>query len=120
MKNEQEPVAWLYINPSNEFKTVHVDDCDYSQFPTDDEWFPVYTAPQKYCPSENNAAYEKGFVDGMAKQMHSSVDRAVNAMAKPWVGLTDVEIKGILDCGRGGLVDIKKVEQLLKERNGES
>ena len=92
MKNEQEPVAWLYINPSNEFKTVHVDDCDYSQFPTDDEWFPVYTAPQKYCPSENNAAYEKGFVDGMAKQMHSSVDRAVNAMAKPWVGLTDDEI----------------------------
>ena len=36
---------------------------------------------------------------------------------KPWVGLTDEEIKGILDCGRGGLVDIKKVEQLLKEKN---
>ena len=27
--------------------------------------------------------YEYAFVDGMAKQMHSSVDRAVNAMAKP-------------------------------------
>jgi hypothetical protein len=37
---------------------------------------------------------------------------------KPWQGLTDEEIKGILDCGRGGLVDIKKVEQLLKEKNG--
>jgi hypothetical protein len=36
---------------------------------------------------------------------------------KPWVGLTDEEIKGILDCGRGGLVDIKKAEQILKERN---
>ena len=37
---------------------------------------------------------------------------------KPWVGLTDEEIKGILDCGRGGLVDIKKAEQILKEKNG--
>ena len=36
---------------------------------------------------------------------------------KPWVGLTDEEIKGILDCSRGGLVDIKKVEQILKEKN---
>lgn len=36
---------------------------------------------------------------------------------KPWQGLTDEEIKGILDCGRGGLVDIKKAEQILKEKN---
>jgi hypothetical protein len=36
---------------------------------------------------------------------------------KEWVGLTDEEIKDILDCGRGGLVDIKKAEQKLKEKN---
>jgi hypothetical protein len=36
---------------------------------------------------------------------------------REWVGLTDEEIKGILDCGRGGLVDIKKAEQILRERN---
>ena len=36
---------------------------------------------------------------------------------KPWVGLTDAEIKDILDCGRGGLVDIKKTEAKLKEKN---
>jgi hypothetical protein len=36
---------------------------------------------------------------------------------KPWVGLTDKEIKGILDCSRGGLVDIKKAEQTLKDKN---
>ena len=36
---------------------------------------------------------------------------------KPWVSLTDEEIKDILDCGRGGLVDIRKAEQLLKEKN---
>jgi hypothetical protein len=36
---------------------------------------------------------------------------------KEWVGLTDEEIKDILDCGRGGLVDIKKAEQKLKDKN---
>lgn len=36
---------------------------------------------------------------------------------KKWQGLTDDEIKDILDCGRGGLVDIKKAEQILKEKN---
>jgi hypothetical protein len=38
-------------------------------------------------------------------------------VGKPWVGLTDKEIKGILDCGRNGLVDIKKAEQILKDKN---
>lgn len=42
----------------------------------------------------------------------------VRAPKRQWVGLTDEEIKGILDCGRGGLVDIKKAEQILKEKNG--
>ena len=36
---------------------------------------------------------------------------------KEWVGLTLEEIKDILDCGRGGLIDIKKAEQKLKEKN---
>lgn len=37
-------------------------------------------------------AYESGFIDGMQKQMQSSVDKAVNAMAqRQWVGLTDEE-----------------------------
>ena len=35
--------------------------------------------------------YEDAVIEGMAKQMHSSVDRAVNAMDKPWVGLTEDE-----------------------------
>ena len=34
--------------------------------------------------------YERGFIDGMQKQMQSSVDKAVNAMSqRTWVGLTD-------------------------------
>ena len=36
---------------------------------------------------------------------------------REWVGLTDEEIKGILDCDRGWLVDIKKAEQILKDKN---
>ena len=52
--------------------------------------------------------YEDAVIEGMAKQMHSSVDRAVNAMVnpqmmqikdgkmsylkKPWQGLTDIDI----------------------------
>ena len=42
---------------------------------------------------KNASAYERGFIDGMQKQMQSSVDKAVNAMAKrEWVGLTDEEV----------------------------
>jgi hypothetical protein len=38
--------------------------------------------------------YERGFIDGMQKQMQSSVDKAVNAMSqRTWVGLTDEEIQ---------------------------
>jgi hypothetical protein len=44
-------------------------------------------------------------------------DDDIQEYKKPWVGLTEEEIKGILDCGRGGLVDIKKAEQILKEKN---
>jgi hypothetical protein len=36
---------------------------------------------------------------------------------KPWVGLTDEDIKGILDCDRGWMADIKKAEQILKDKN---
>jgi hypothetical protein len=36
---------------------------------------------------------------------------------REWQGLTDEEIKDILDCGRPNLVNIKKAEQKLKEKN---
>ena len=39
--------------------------------------------------------YERGFVDGMNHQAKSSVDRAVNAMTKPLVGLTPEEVSAI-------------------------
>jgi len=44
-------------------------------------------------PSYGQKEYERGFIDGMQKQMQSSVDKAVNGMARQWVGLTDEEIE---------------------------
>jgi len=40
---------------------------------------------------DQGADYERGFIDGMQYQMQSSVDKAVNAMSRTWVGLTDEE-----------------------------
>jgi hypothetical protein len=38
--------------------------------------------------------YERGVIDGMQKQMQSSVDKAVNKLAKrEWQGLTDEEVE---------------------------
>ena len=48
--------------------------------------------------------YERGFIDGMQKQMQSSVDKAVNAMSKcEWAGLKDepvgwIDSKGNMIC----------------------
>jgi uncharacterized protein YnzC (UPF0291/DUF896 family) len=77
--------------------------------------------------------YERGFIDGMQKQMQSSVDKAVNAMSKrEWVGLTEDEIHECFEecCnlkvvdpkgGVRGSVNIfdvgRAIEAKLKERN---
>ena len=39
--------------------------------------------------------YEEGVIDGMQKQMQSSVDKAVNSMTRTWQGLTDEEIRDL-------------------------
>jgi hypothetical protein len=79
--------------------------------------------PKPYDPMENNADYERGFIDGRQDQMRSSVDKAVNRMARrEWVGLTDDEEDEIAeDWGRDRLPDIhsvtKAIEAKLKEKN---
>ena len=45
------------------------------------------------------------------------IDPASIYKGREWQGLTDDEIKDILDCGRPNLVNIKKAEQKLKEKN---
>ena len=127
---KQEPVAWMMPDYGDVLSASEADGTGIYNIP-------LYTAPQKYCPSENNAAYEKGFVEGMAKQMDSSIDRAVNAMVnpqmmqikdgkmsylkKPWVGLTDDDHKDF--ANRTKLLPIlaktlaEFIEAKLKERN---
>ena len=80
--------------------------------------------------------YERGFIDGMQKQMQSSVDKAVNAMGKrEWVGLTEDEMNNALDywsddsrssyggahAANGEYVDMietwRYIEAKLKEKN---
>lgn len=67
--------------------------------------------------------YEHAFIEGMTKQAQSSVDRAVNAMVKPWVGLTQDEIEEIYigntrDNGMcSGLSIALEVQHKLKEKN---
>ena len=60
--------------------------------------------------------YERGFVDGMQKQMQSSVDKAVNRMAqRPWVGLTAEEAA---ECWTTSATQTwKNFEAKLKEKN---
>jgi len=87
-----EPVAHFY--PEGEGCTVY--DIQFAWKVTGTtEPIPLYTHPAKYCPSENNAAYEKGFIDGMAKMTESAVHRAVEGMSVKT--LTDEEITEIFD-----------------------
>ena len=53
--------------------------------------------PPKPWKTPISSDYERGFIDGMQKQAQSSVDRAVNAMTKPLVGLTPEELSAIWD-----------------------
>ena len=93
---------------------------------------------QKIMESWRDSAsdYERGFIDGMQKQMQSSVDKAVNAMTQPtyyipnkdertWVGLTELEKAEITSLKWWDWEDtfdidgfIKAIEAKLKEKNG--
>jgi len=70
---------------------------------------------------QHASAYEQGFIDGMQKQMQSSVDKAVNSMGKrEWVGLTVDEIAELvcnLEEPENRIELGQKIEAKLKERN---
>lgn len=60
-----------------------------------------------------------GYYDMTAKQWLDWALSVVNTAPprKEWVGLTDDEIKKIMQRWRNGYIDIKDVEQLLKDKN---
>ena len=63
--------------------------------------------------------YERGFIDGMQKQMQSSVDKAVNAMGKrEWVGLTDEDKQKLVAEHHDWESLYLAVQAKLKEKNG--
>jgi hypothetical protein len=126
-KPEPEPVAWEYcgalFHDKKEVFAWH-ERGDISNTPPR----PLYTALPQRKPWDNKVLitdeYERGVIDGMQKQMQSSVDKAVNKMAKrEWQGLTDEEI---LEEYRqsygddGDLTDVyfaRAIEAKLKEKN---
>ena len=70
--------------------------------------------------------YKRGFIDGMQKQMQSSVDKAINAMTQPtyyipnkeertWVGLTQEEIEDSYNADYKA--QTRAIEAKLKEKN---
>ena len=62
--------------------------------------------------------YERGFIDGMMYQTETTVNRAVDAMAKrKWVGLTNEEISAIAWNFKVDSQVIRLVELEVMERN---
>ena len=95
--------------------------------------FPVAKLAQaaiKEALAQPESEYERGFIDGMQKQMQSSVDKAVNAMTQPtyyipnkddrlWVELTMDDFTDILKSANGLEVWelFKAVETKAREKN---
>ena len=88
-------------------------------------WEAIYTIKKVLAqPEQEPVAW---ISTGPARMIHWTADKPAygddwvplytTPPQRTWVGLTDEEIKDILDCGRGGLVDIKKTEAKLKEKN---
>ena len=89
---------------------------------------------------ESASDYERGFIDGMQKQMQSSVDKAVNAMTqpaqepvtwagvdfdinttppqRPWVDLTDEEVVNLGYSADGNVCTaVRLAATYIKEKN---
>ena len=79
-----------YIDPNgrprvgwDNWANMKLGDKLYSSPQQPEQWTPEDMAYRPGGLVQPNAEYERGFVDGMQKQMQSSVDRAVNRMAQP-------------------------------------
>ena len=73
----------------------------------------VLDAWQDHWVDDNQSALLETIRANCAKEIHN----CARCSEREWQGLTDEEIKDILDCGRPNVVNIKKAEQKLKEKN---
>jgi hypothetical protein len=53
----------------------------------------------------------------LGEQVKFLLEQKTADKSNSWQGLTEDEVQDILGCKRGGWVDIKKVEQILKGKN---
>ena len=92
----------------------------------DKVWSTIISIKEALAQPERD--YERGFIDGMQKQMQSSVDKAVNAMTQPtyyipnkderkWVGLTDEEKHAIRYSHMTSAEFIEVIEAKLRSKN---
>ncbi len=114
---KQEPVVWMYQDKSTNkvhFQKHMRDFVDHGQTYE----IPLYAAgwvkefqdemSAEYNPTENNTDYKRGFIDGMQKQMQSSVDKAVNRMTQPEPSVEPVAFKIYKQTSpRLGIPDVK-------------
>ena len=107
-----EPVAW--IDPKELDMDVSTSVTKNKQFESD---IPLYVQPQKYCPSENNEAYEKGFIDGMAKQRDSKVQQMVEGYTHPVKELKNIVLASAT-CSCGKVMEVTNL-QAVKELTDE-
>lgn len=118
---EQEPVAWLVSDAQGRYATIR-DPAPYGE----EVYEPLYTAPPKpeqWTPVEIgvDVTPEGAHVVGMYVLMPEAVRHVFYSQFHPafkreWVGLTDDEIKKIMQRWRGEF-DIRDIERLLKEKN---
>jgi hypothetical protein len=109
--------AWVQNKESAQgvaFYTAPVHAIDMSQERVDET---AKDRHEPYNPMERNADYERGFIDGRADQMKSSVDKAVNRMAqREWVGL-DGDIPGLGLVTEEFYNGMLCAEDILREKN---
>lgn len=118
---QSEPVAWEYCGAlfydKEEVFAWH-ERGDIGSTPPK----PLYSAPPQRKPWDNKVPitdeYERGVIDGMQKQMQSSVDKAVNKLAqREWQGLTDDERTYLAWESNNGSHCVAMTEAMLKEKN---
>ena len=112
-----EPVAWMMENPQNTSAYLTFEK-PTREMKISHQAIPLYTQPAKYCPSEDNAAYEKGFIDGMAKMTESAVHRAVEGIAAKTL-TEDTECQyckqGCIRCDARKLLTNEEIINIAKE-----
>jgi hypothetical protein len=118
MSTEQEPVAYINIE-KRRLEWAH----DYMSWDTPTvvnlPRVPLYTTPQQRTWVDSASDYERGVIDGRQMQVQSSVDKAVNAMCRTCVRLTNEEIQECLNGLPTQTIDVyaRRIEAKLKEKN---